>query len=122
MLEAARGLVRMQYLRRFAAGAKRSSKSSAKRFFDTQLFWDKYARGKFAQYLFKRHDNEKTRVYSEEAAHHSSRNAAVHRGRPCLPRTDARNRRRAAGRSGPACRADSTVQQEPTVSDYAGWA
>jgi len=25
----------------------------AKRFYDTQLFWDKYAGGKFAEYLFK---------------------------------------------------------------------
>ena len=69
MLEAARGLVRMQYYD-VSTEPNAVVEEFRKRFFDTQLFWDKYAGGKFAQYLFQRHDDEKTRVYSEEAAHH----------------------------------------------------
>jgi sulfite reductase (ferredoxin) len=36
--------------------------------FDTQIFWDPYAGGKFAQYFFKAHD-EKGKASSKEAAH-----------------------------------------------------
>ena len=39
------------------------------RLFDTQLFWEKYAGGKFANYLFHRHEDT-DRAYSAEAAHH----------------------------------------------------
>ena len=28
------------------------------RFYDTELFFDRYAKGKFAQYLFRRHENQ----------------------------------------------------------------
>lgn len=38
------------------------------RFYDTKLFFDKYARGKFARYLFARHDNPPAQV-TEESAH-----------------------------------------------------
>ena len=31
----------------------RLSREFTRRFYDTQLFWDKYAGGKFAEYLFK---------------------------------------------------------------------
>jgi sulfite reductase (ferredoxin) len=39
-----------------------------KHFYDTQLFFDPYAGGKFAQYFFRIHD-EKARAPSKEAAH-----------------------------------------------------
>ncbi len=39
------------------------------RFYDTKIFQDKYARGKFAQYLFRRHD-EKDRQYNKDNARH----------------------------------------------------
>ncbi len=40
-----------------------------RRFYDTELFHDKYAGGKFAQYLFHRHDGQQ-RQYSRETAEH----------------------------------------------------
>ena len=39
------------------------------RFHDTELFHDKYAGGKFANYLLHRHD-DKDRAFSQEGAHH----------------------------------------------------
>ncbi|MBI2194680.1 MAG: nitrite/sulfite reductase [Planctomycetes bacterium] len=39
-----------------------------KRFYDTQLFHNKFVGGKFAQYLFRRHESP-TSVYSKEGAH-----------------------------------------------------
>lgn len=38
------------------------------RFYDTQLFFDKYAKGKFAEYLFQRHENPNPRP-DEDSAH-----------------------------------------------------
>jgi sulfite reductase (ferredoxin) len=69
MLEAARGLVRLQYydvpddpdavIAEFRA-----------RYYDTELFFDKFAGGKFAQYLFARHDGDAGRAFDPESAHH----------------------------------------------------
>jgi sulfite reductase (ferredoxin) len=68
MLEAARGLVKIQSpdVRSDPDVVVREFRS---RFYDTQLFWDKYAGGKFAQYLLQRHEDG-ARRYSQEAAHH----------------------------------------------------
>jgi len=68
MLEAARGLVRLQ-LADVAPNPDVIIDEFRRRFYDTQLFWDKYAGGKFAQYLFQRHE-DKDRVFTEEKAHH----------------------------------------------------
>ena len=38
------------------------------RFYDTQLVYDKFAKGKFARYLFNRHDNP-PQVINEDHAH-----------------------------------------------------
>ena len=39
-----------------------------KEFYDTELFFDPFAGGKFAQFLFRAHDQTST-VYNAEAAH-----------------------------------------------------
>ncbi|MAS34087.1 MAG: sulfite reductase [Anaerolineaceae bacterium] len=67
MLLAARALIRTQYpdvtmepndiVREFRT-----------RFYDTQLFFDRYARGKFAEYFFNRHENPPTNP-DKNAAH-----------------------------------------------------
>jgi sulfite reductase (ferredoxin) len=67
MLEAAKALIRTQYL-------DVSDEPDAiicefrKRFYDTEIFQDRYAGGKFAQYLFGRHDDAKERVYTQDKA------------------------------------------------------
>ena len=38
-----------------------------KRFYDSELFFDKYAKGKFANYLFNRHARENGKVTKESA-------------------------------------------------------
>jgi sulfite reductase (ferredoxin) len=67
MLLAARALVRTQA---FTTGneAQWIVDEFKTRFYDTQLFYDKYAKGKFARYLFERHDNPPINV-NEDAAH-----------------------------------------------------
>jgi sulfite reductase (ferredoxin) len=54
MLQAARALVRIQFLD-VPDEPERIVSEFRQRFYDTQLFFDKYAGGKFAQYLFMRH-------------------------------------------------------------------
>ncbi|MGH7856126.1 MAG: nitrite/sulfite reductase, partial [Candidatus Binatia bacterium] len=68
MLEAARGLVRTQY-HDVPADADTVIREFRTRFYDSQLFWDRFAGGKFAQYLFRRHAAAERR-YGEESAHH----------------------------------------------------
>jgi sulfite reductase (ferredoxin) len=68
MLEAARGLVRTQF-HDVAADPDAVVSEFRTRFYDTQLFWDRFAGGKFAQYLFRRHDHG-AREQGEESAHH----------------------------------------------------
>jgi len=68
MLEAARGLVRLQ-LPDVAADPDVIVDEFSERFYESRIFWDTYAGGKFAQYLFHRHQ-DKNHVYSDESAHH----------------------------------------------------
>ena len=56
MVLAARALVTIQYLD-VGDDPNRIIKEFRTRFYDTKLFFDKYAAGKFAQYLFNRHEN-----------------------------------------------------------------
>ncbi|MDQ4074747.1 MAG: nitrite/sulfite reductase [Chloroflexota bacterium] len=56
MLSAARALVRSQYLD-VGDDPEDIVREFRHRFYDTRLFFDKYARGKFGQYLFNRHEN-----------------------------------------------------------------
>ncbi len=61
MVFAARALVRTQFLD-VGDDPKRIVEEFRKRFFDTQLFFDRFAGGKFAQYLFLRHDSPLPRL------------------------------------------------------------
>jgi len=54
MVLAARALVRVQYLD-VGDDPGNIVKEFTERFFDTELFFDRFAKGKFAQYLFDRH-------------------------------------------------------------------
>ncbi len=68
MLTAAHGLVRLLF---YDAPDRPDAIVSEfrTRLYDTQIFWDKYAGGKFAGYLFHRHD-DRDRTFTAEAAHH----------------------------------------------------
>ncbi|MCI0400953.1 MAG: nitrite/sulfite reductase [Gammaproteobacteria bacterium] len=72
MLAAAKGLIRTQY-QDITDDADTIVREFRARFYDTELFHDKYAGGKFAHYLFGRHedkertfDTDKTRRLLEE--------------------------------------------------------
>ena len=54
MLQAAKGLIKTEFID-ISADPNQIVTEFRSRFFDTQLFFDKYAGGKFAQYLFRRH-------------------------------------------------------------------
>jgi sulfite reductase (ferredoxin) len=66
MLQGAKGLIRLQFLD-ITDDPEQIIAEFRQRFFDTQLFHDKYAGGKFAQYLFRRHQDT-ARVYDKEKA------------------------------------------------------
>lgn len=68
MLEAAKALIKTQFID-FPGDADAIVGEFRKRFYDTKLFHDKYAGGKFAQYLFQRHA-DKERAYTRENAYH----------------------------------------------------
>jgi sulfite reductase (ferredoxin) len=68
MLQAAKGLVRTQY-QDIGDDPESIVNEFKTRFYDTKIFQDKYAGGKFAQYLFRRHD-EKDRQYNRDNARH----------------------------------------------------
>ena len=68
MLQAAKGLVRIQY-RDITDNPDRIVEEFKSRFYDTGIFQDKYAGGKFAEYLFIRH-RDKERHYSRDNARH----------------------------------------------------
>jgi sulfite reductase (ferredoxin) len=56
MLLAARALVRTRYLA-LSEDPNKIVEEFRKQFYDTKLFFDQYAGGKFAHYLFHRHEN-----------------------------------------------------------------
>jgi sulfite reductase (ferredoxin) len=69
MIEAAHGLVKTQF-----SDCPNDEdvivEEFRKRFYDTQLFFDPFAGGRFAQFLFARHETRDTRKYAKESAHH----------------------------------------------------
>jgi sulfite reductase beta subunit-like hemoprotein/uncharacterized protein (UPF0332 family) len=75
MLAAAHGLVRTQYYD-VPTEPDVIVAEFRTRFHDTQLFHDKYAGGKFAGYLFHRHE-DKQRMHSQEGAHHLVEEASL---------------------------------------------
>jgi sulfite reductase (ferredoxin) len=64
MLEAARGLVRKEF-RDVPGDPDTVIAEFRRRFYDTELFFDRFAGGKFAQYLFRRHE-KRDGLYGEE--------------------------------------------------------
>ena len=68
MLEAARGLVKTEFYD-CPTDPSIVVEEFRKRFYDTEVFFDKYAGGKFAQYLFHRHENADGRAFTKETAH-----------------------------------------------------
>lgn len=67
MIMAARALVRNQYLD-VGDDPEDIVTEFRQRFYDTQLFFDRYAKGKFARYLFARHENPNPRL-DEDSVH-----------------------------------------------------
>ena len=67
MLHAAKALVQTQYLD-IPEDSDQIVAEFRTRFFDTQLFWNNFAGGKFANYLF-RHYEEKPTSYDRDTAH-----------------------------------------------------
>ena len=55
MLLAAKGLIKSEFID-ISDNPDSIVKEFRTRFFDTEVFFDKYARGKFAMYLFRRHE------------------------------------------------------------------
>ena len=68
MLQAAKGLVRTQF-QDITDDPELIINEFRTRFYDSGLFRDKYAGGKFAEYLFIRHD-DKNRNFSKDNARH----------------------------------------------------
>ena len=72
MLLAAKGLIKTEFID-ITDNPNEIVSEFKTRFFDTEVFFDKYAGGKFAMYLFRRHDNnasdstEKARQLVQEA-------------------------------------------------------
>ena len=73
MLQAAKGLIKSEFID-ISNDTNRIVSEFRSRFFDTEIFFDKYASGKFAQYLFRRHargeqpvDRDTARRLIEEA-------------------------------------------------------
>jgi sulfite reductase (ferredoxin) len=67
MLSAARALVRNQYID-VTEDADEIVAEFKQRFFDTEIFFDTYARGKFGQYLLDRHAKQAESVDRDRAA------------------------------------------------------
>jgi sulfite reductase (ferredoxin) len=76
MLEAARGLVKTEYYD-CPTDAETIVTEFRRRFYDTEVFFDKYAGAKFAQFLLNRHAAGGDRAHTRESAHHSVEEAQL---------------------------------------------
>ena len=108
MLEVAKGLIRTQTLE-LSDDADQIVAAFRERFYDTKLFFDKYAGGKFAQYLFRRHaaadrpaSRDTARPIVEEA------HLFVEAGHACLARMASRS-----GRAEPVSTAVAAATEAP---------
>lgn len=68
MLSAAKALIQMQYTD-CSDDSNEIVREFKARYHDTQLFWDKYAKGKFSAYLFKWNDARPTADTTADEAH-----------------------------------------------------
>lgn len=75
MLHAAKGLVKTQFLD-VKEEAEEIVQEFKKRFYDTELFFDPFARGKFAQYFFATHQKA-GQNFDHESAHHTIEEAQL---------------------------------------------
>ncbi|MCB1214948.1 MAG: nitrite/sulfite reductase [Deltaproteobacteria bacterium] len=75
MLHAAKGLVKTQFLD-VKEEAEEIIQEFRKRFYDTELFFDPFAKGKFAQYLFETHQKA-NQSFNSENAHHTIEEAQL---------------------------------------------
>jgi sulfite reductase (ferredoxin) len=66
MLQGAKALIKTEFLD-VSDDPDTLVKEFRERFYDTELFRDKYAGGKFAQYLFRRHESPPSEVNSDNA-------------------------------------------------------
>jgi sulfite reductase (ferredoxin) len=66
MVQAARALVRTQFLD-VGDDAERIIEEFRTRFVDTELFFDPFAKDKFARYLFRNHEEPLTNPSAEDA-------------------------------------------------------
>ena len=76
MLSAAKALIQMQYLD-VTDDPDEIVREFRTRFDDTKLFWDPYAKGKFASYLFKVHGDPPNDAVEHEGAHHQIEEAQL---------------------------------------------
>jgi sulfite reductase (ferredoxin) len=67
MLQGARALIRREFLD-VSDDPDQIVAEFRKRFYDTEVFFDKYAGGKFAQYLLRRHEDDKSRTFTRDGA------------------------------------------------------
>ena len=75
MLHAAKALVKTQFLD-IQEDPDSIIKEFRNRFFDTELFWDTYAKDKFARYLFRAHETEVSE-YTRDQAHSIAEEAGL---------------------------------------------
>jgi len=76
MIEAAHGLVKTEFYD-CPSDPDAIVAEFRQRFYDTQLFFDPFSGGRFAQFLFARHDERGTRKYTKESAHHTVEEAQL---------------------------------------------
>ena len=77
MLDAARGLIKTSYLD-ISSDPETITTEFRKRFYDTKLFFDPYAGGKFAAYLFAAMERQKkAEVFDEQNAHQRVEEASL---------------------------------------------
>ena len=87
MLHAAKALVKSEYPK-ISTIPTRLSRNFGPAYYDTQKFWDPFAGGKFASYLFAAQENS-GHPYTEDSTPLSDRrSAAFHRRRPQLQQPD----------------------------------
>ena len=67
MCTAARSLVRTEFID-VTEDPETIVEEWTKRFFDTELFFDKYAKGKFGMYFVARHNRENVEITRDRAA------------------------------------------------------
>ena len=103
MLTAARGLVKTR-LQDVSDAPDVIVTEFRTRLFDTQLYWDRFAGGKFANYLFQRHEEGTSHEYSAEGARHLIEEAQlfIEGAHACNARLDEQPAVLAAGEASPA--------------------